>query len=403
MTGAPKGSDYFVFHHHHRVAFVTRKPSSRLYDAGLVRDDVIQLRVFHHYAVFHNDGVAYDRAFAHPYASEQDAVFHRAVDFAAVRDNGIVHVGALFILRRDAVLDLGEYGGMIVEQVFPHLGIEQVHTALEVGRDAVDDRDVVVHFVAHHVKFVQAGAQDVLLEIVCAVRVRVVDEGDEQILLDVIDVEVAQLFARVRGNGIAQILNPLVLVRGDDELARGDVLRGISEHRDVRAALDVELFHFLEIDVEGYVRVADDDIVFGGFQHKSAQHIQRFYLALVHLVCRIEDKGRIDGNAAVFAVEVPVAPLSDVVHKAVVVVARDDADFRDVGVHHIGEHEVYQAVSPGIGQTRRRAVYGQVVEMAVFVGRKQNAECVVFHIPLLTLSFRSRPRRCRRAARSRER
>ena len=162
----------------------------------------------------------------------------------------------------------------------------------------------------------------------------------------------------------------------------------------------MELRHLVEVDVEGDVGVADDDVVLRGFEHEAAQHIQRLYLPLVHLVSGVEHEGRIDGNAAVLAVEVPVAPLTDVVHQAVVVVLGDDADLGDVGMDEVGEHEVDETVSARIRQRRRRTVYRQIVEMAVFVGCKQYGECVVFHVLLLILSFRPRPRRCLPAARS---
>ena len=93
---------------------------------------------------------------------------------------------------------------------------------------------------------------------------------------------------------------------------------------------------FLDVDIADNVGVSEHDVFQLLLRHHVAfQRVNRFHLSFVNVAKGVERKRREQRKSAVFAVKVPVASHAKVVHKAVVVVARDDTDRADAAVDKV--------------------------------------------------------------------
>ena len=109
----------------------------------------------------------------------------------------------------------------------------------------------------------------------------------------------------------------------------------MGEDGNIRALFDMEFFHLLEIYIAGDIGICNDNVLLVIAHHKAAQSVKSFNLPLIDLVRAVENEGRKNGYTAVFPVKVPVAPHTDMVHKRVIVIARDDTDSCDIGADQI--------------------------------------------------------------------
>ncbi len=224
---------------------------------------------------------------------------------------------------------------MLIEQLLAHGGVEQLHTALEIGGNTVDNGYVILHLVVHNIELVQLLLQDILFKVVRAVSISVIHKRNKQILFDIVDIEVASLLAGIACNGIAHIGYTVVFVRGNNNLTRIGIVCVMGEDGNIRALFDMEFFHLLEIDITGDIGICNDNVLLVIAHHKAAQRVKSFNFTLIDLVRAVEDEGRKNGYTAVFSIEVPVAPHTDMVHKRVIVIARDDTYSSDIGADQI--------------------------------------------------------------------
>ena len=87
----------------------------------LVRHDAVQLSARLHHGVLHQDAVLDDGTLLDLDAAEQHAVLHRALDDAAIGQNGVGHLAARHIAGGVVVADLGVDRALLGEQLFLQL------------------------------------------------------------------------------------------------------------------------------------------------------------------------------------------------------------------------------------------------------------------------------------------
>ena len=109
-----------------------------------------------------------------------------------------------------------------------------------------------------------------------------------------------------------------------------------------------------EVHVEHDVGAAHDDIGLGGaLEH----HLVRDDVAQQEaqpVLCGTVGVALQQEQAALLAVELPLAAGAEVVDEGAVVARKHDADGADARVHHVGEREVDQAVAAHEGAARER-------------------------------------------------
>ena len=137
-------------------------------------------------------------------------------------------------------------------------------------------------------------------------------------------------------------------------------LRAAVHHRGMGARALVGIDDFGEVDVEDDVASAHDHIgQVGALEERLvgddvAQ--QEAHAALGGAKCVAGEQEQ----AALLAVEHPIAARLHMVDKRAVIARHHDADGFDAGVHHVGEREVDQAIAAKDWQGRQGTAFGEL-------------------------------------------
>ena len=97
----------------------------------------------------------------------------------------------------------------------------------------------------------------------------------------------------------------------------------------------MESLDFVKIDVASDIRVGYNDVFLVVVQKIAAQIEQRFDFALVHFVFAVENEGREKRKTAVFSVQVPISALTNMVHKRLILTARNNSYLSDSAVDKV--------------------------------------------------------------------
>ena len=124
--------------HHHRIALVSDEGASLPDGHSLVGNDAAQGGILFHHRALKEHAVLHLRSLLYPDTPKQDAVFHAALNIAAIGNEGILaHPGGIQI-RRGRIVLLGQNGPLGVEQQPPLSRIQQLHAAAVVGLYRID-------------------------------------------------------------------------------------------------------------------------------------------------------------------------------------------------------------------------------------------------------------------------
>ena len=124
--------------HHHRIALVSNEGASLPDGHSLVGNDAAQGGILFHHRALKEHAVLHLRSLLYPDTPKQNAVFHAALNIAAIGNEGVLaHPGRVQIRRRRIVL-LGQNGPPGVEQQPPLRRVQQLHAAAVVGLYRID-------------------------------------------------------------------------------------------------------------------------------------------------------------------------------------------------------------------------------------------------------------------------
>ena len=189
------------------------------------------------------------------------------------------------------------------------------------------------------------------------------------------DVGTSGKLGRIREN----IPHPSVLVRIEQHVdfrrLRGQI-HGFDSERHIRAGFDVIFDDVVEVYIADHVTVGHDDILILDTADGVIHTLERFQSGTVQGVDVVgvrSDVRRQDFDTTGTARQIPVLTGTDVVHQGLVVVMCDDVDVVDVGVDHIRQRKVDEAVPTTEGNGRDGPVPGQLRDIMVVNVGKYNA------------------------------
>ena len=183
------------------------------------------------------------------------------------------------------------------------------------------------------------------------------DEVLEKRLSHDIEVEgVIGFFIAGLGGTDGDVLDSLVGIHVEDlDVLEGRQFAVLVSDGDVRFLFGVEVEHILEIEIVDRVGVGDDDILVAGFPQEVEVAVQGVE-PVVPAGCdrRRGVVRRQEVQTFTFAGKVPGFAGTDVVHQGLIVLFRDDADFGDARVDHIGQGEVDETIAASEGDGGHR-------------------------------------------------
>ena len=93
----------------------------------LIGYQILHIGVHFHHGILHQHAVAHHSALFHVYAAEQNAVFHRALNNAAIGDHRIAHLGPLHIAGGVVIAGFGVDGAIFIEQLVNVIVLQKAH------------------------------------------------------------------------------------------------------------------------------------------------------------------------------------------------------------------------------------------------------------------------------------
>ena len=339
------------------------------------------------------------RAPRHANAAEEHAVFHRALDDAAVRHQRIDHLRAGQIPRGRLVARLGVHR-VRAEQLVPHGGVEQIHVHAVIRLDGGNLAAVALELIALHAHHAVShiALQNVAHQVVLSVRQRLIRQMHQQRALD--DHHVREHVGIAHGVGVDfNVVHPAVRVHAQKRPRGGGGGRMIERqrvvarvhHGHVRAGIHVFLNHVVKTGVENRVPAAQKhQLLLGAAQvvHVRAQRVQN---ARIRAVSVAPEHGKQE-QAVVARVQIPRLSGLQVIHQRMVIALHQNAHVADAAVHHAGNQKVHQPIARRHRQRRHRALARQLAQ-AQLLARSVNDAHYVLHIKHPPSAYRPTPAR----------
>ena len=300
------------------------------------------------------------------------------LDAAAVSDQAVVHLSLIAVVGRRFILDARQDRTGALEYLVANVLVEHIHVGAEVIRGILDLDRIFVEQIACYRAVDQCTGQELALEVDAVMGHAVGQHMDEVLAVHDVDAErnvLALAFVRVADADIDRFLLAIELNIGGER--RILLLLG-ADHGQIRTRFLVALDNLVERNVGDDVAVRDDNVVRLVLLEEVDRAGQRVDLAAVlagHERRRLLGIGirRKDGDARVLAGQVPVLRVADMVDEGLILVLHQDADAVDAGVHHVGQHEVYDAVASAPLDCGDRAVLGQLAQIVIVIKCNNNA------------------------------
>ena len=326
-------------------------------DVVFIDDCVFHARSAVDDAALHDDGVRHRGAALDDDVACEDGAAYRALDQAASGDQGVAHRAARTVFCGRRVVCLGHDGAIGVEQAVVQVGAQHLHGALVVRLLIEDAECQALEFIRAHVDAAELGL-DCLEEVQVVDVLVVVDDLEQHVAVD--DAAVEELVVAEGAAGM-QSMHASCFT----DLQGGHVLIVLAlgaavHHRGVCSGALVGIDDLGEVDVEDDVASAHDDVGLVGTLEERlvgddvAQQEAHAALGSAECVAGKQEQ------AALLAVEHPVASRLHVVDERAVVARHHDADGLDAGVHHVGEREVDQAVAAEYRQGRQGTAFSEL-------------------------------------------
>ena len=160
--------------------------------------------------------------------------------------------------------------------------------------------------------------------------------------------------------------HPAGVVRPHDGVEAGlGILRlQGAEHGDIRAAGDVVFQGGPVVDVAHHIGVGQQDVGRGGDGLQVVQRVaQVIHFAPVVGAGVLGGEGGQDLKPAVFAVQVILLGIVQMLHQGLIVLGGQHAHVGNAGVDHVGQHEIHHAVASAEGDRGHIAVVSKGAEL----------------------------------------
>ena len=274
--------------------------------------------------------------------TEYNAIFHPALDDAAIGHKRIGNGGGKTVFHRDLILHAGVNGTVHGEQSAAHRGVQQTHRDLKVGLHAVGRPAKTVIPIAVDGQFPpfldQAGIHKGIL-------IQAGSFGhqlNEQFPVDDIHIIEHQVaFAAAGGFQQAAVLS------GGNHDRAVSVLR--ADKGNACFMRNVILQDIGKIDTADDIAIRNSDVIGAGALQIAQKAGHRFQRTAAVTGAAGGGIGREIGNAAPLAGKIPLLTGADVFHQRVIVVLHNQGDRIHPGVGHAGKDQVDEAVTAGKG------------------------------------------------------
>ena len=350
-----------------------------------IQNHAFEAGVFPDHRALHDDAGLDLGAGGDADVAEDDAVFHMAEDAAAVGDQAILDLAPLSVVGGDFVAHFGIDRALAAKQPVAHLFFQEGEAVGVVAAGILIAQNDALEGIGEdpELLIVELALDIIPLQMHEAAGRGIVDGVDK---LAAGEDEHAHTDERalVGGRIEAERADLTVFLGFEHQRMAAAIGLAVGHDRDVGAGLDMLLDGGAEIDVAQDGGIADDHDVVVGVIDKAHGGIEGFELALIdaHIAA---GKRRQDDHALVFAVEVPIGAVAEMVHQGAVVVFCDDSDVVNPGIGHAGEDKIDLPVAAAEGKGGDRAVVGQLAEAAVVDIGKDHAHR--FHFGALLSRF----------------
>ena len=149
-----------------------------------IENHILKPAVLINFRILHDNAILHGRPLTNKHRAEDDGIFHRAFNNAAVSDQAVFHAGPVDILGWHLVLDFCVDRMPRMEELLLHLSVQQAHIQMEIGCHRMQPSYIAVMLIAINFQLFNVGDQHVRDEVIFSPGDSILHQIFQQILAD---------------------------------------------------------------------------------------------------------------------------------------------------------------------------------------------------------------------------